>query len=143
MSGHILVVDGELSMCEMLQEGLSQQGFTVKSATNPTAALDLVREHDFDVVLTHVKLGDHDGIALCAQPVRARPDALVAGMTAFGSMESAVGAIRAGAYDFISKPIQLESLALSMQRAVQHRRLREEVKRPRDSSATAPSKAPG
>jgi two-component system response regulator HydG len=143
MSGHILVVDDELSMCEMLQEGLSQQGFTVKSATNPTAALDLVREHDFDVVLTDVKLGDHDGIALCEQLVKDRPDALVVVMTAFGSMESAVAAIRAGAYDFISKPIQLESLALSMQRAVQHRRLREEVKRLRDSSATATSKAPG
>ncbi len=136
MSGRILVVDDEQSMCELLQEGLARQGFDVSTTTSATAALDLARENDYDVVLTDVKLGEADGIILCEQLVQNRPDVLVVVMTAFGSMESAVAAIRAGAYDFISKPIQLESLALSMQRAVQHRQLREEVKRLRDGTAT-------
>jgi len=137
MSGRILVIDDEQSMCDLLEEGLSRQGYEVKTVTSPTPALEQIRDHDFDAVITDVKLGEHDGIALCEQLLQQRPDVPVIVMTAFGSMESAVAAIRAGAYDFISKPIQFEQLRMSVQRAVEHRQLREEVKRLRDGTSVS------
>ena len=143
MNQNVLVVDDEPSMGEFLEEGLRMRGFGVTVATTANAALERARDTDFDVVLTDLKLGDADGIALCEQLVQRRPEVPVVVMTAFGSMESAVAAIRAGAYDFISKPIHLESLVLSLQRAIQHRQLREEVKRLRSNTPSDKQKIAG
>ncbi len=134
MSQNILIVDDDASMGEFLEEGLRLRGFAATVATSAASALEHARDHDFDVVLTDLKLGEADGVALCEQLVHSRADVPVVVMTAFGSMESAIVAIRAGAYDFIAKPIHTESLVLSLQRAVQHRQLREEVKRLRRST---------
>jgi DNA-binding NtrC family response regulator len=70
-----------------------------------------------------------DGLALCERIVLNRPDIPVVVVTAFGSLETAVAAIRAGAYDFVTKPVDLDALVLVLERAVQHRALREEVRR--------------
>ena len=133
MSGRILVIDDEQSMCDLLEEGLTRQGYEVKTVTSPSPALEQARDHDFDVVITDVKLATRWHRAVRAL-MQLRPDVPVIVMTAFAH-ESAVAAIRAGAYDFISKPIQFEQLRMSVQRAVEHRQLREEVKRLRDGTA--------
>ena len=84
---------------------------------------------DFDVVVTDLNMRGMSGLELCERIVANRPDVPVVVITAFGSLETAIAAIRAGAYDFITKPVKIDALALALERAVQHRALRDEVKR--------------
>jgi two-component system response regulator AtoC len=132
MSGRILVVDDDLAMCQVLDAGLSRRGFQVTSFTTPDEALVAMATTDFDVVVTDLNMKGMSGIALCERIVANRPDLPVVMITAFGSMETAVAAIRAGAYDFITKPLDVDALTLTLERAVQHRALRVEVKRLRE-----------
>jgi two-component system response regulator HydG len=129
VSGRILVVDDEQSMCETLAQGLAPRGFEVRWETSAEAALAVLETADLDVVLTDLNMRGMDGLMLCQRVVDRRPDVPVIVITAFGSLETAVGAIRAGAYDFITKPVKLDTLAITLARAVQHRHLRQEVKR--------------
>ncbi len=87
------------------------------------------------MVVTDLNMKGTNGIQLCERIVEGRGDVPVIVLTAFGSFETAVAAIRAGAYDFISKPVQLEALAIALRRAAQHRALRAEVKRLRQEVA--------
>ena len=96
-------------------------------------------EDDFDVVLTDINMHGMSGVDLCQQIVPSREDLPVVVMTAFGSMESAVAAIRAGAYDFVTKPFEMDDIALTIERALKHRALREEVKRLRRAVTEQPA----
>jgi two-component system response regulator HydG len=129
MSGRILIVDDEPSMCEALEAGLAPHGFATRSTTSGEEALHVLESTEVDAVLTDVQMRGLDGLALCERIAINRPDLPVLVITAFGSFEAAVAAIRAGAYDFITKPVKMDALALALQRAVQHRSLREEVRR--------------
>jgi two-component system response regulator HydG len=99
------------------------------------AAVDLLAAEDFDVVVTDVNMRGLDGIELCKHVVANRPDVPVIVITGFGSMETAIAAIRAGAYDFIPKPVDLNTLQLALERGISHHRLRTEVKRLREAVA--------
>jgi len=125
----VLVVDDDRTLCEALAEGLGSRGFEVAWRTSADEALPLATSEDFDVVLTDLNMRGTGGLELCQRIVASRPDLPVLLLTGFGSFDTAVAAIRAGAYDFISKPVKLDVLALALQRAAQHRALREEVKR--------------
>ena len=129
MRTRILVIDDDQSMCELLQESLEKRGWQVEWRTRGDEGLALVRETDFDVIITDVNLGNMSGHDLCRNLTEKRPDTPVVVITAFGNMSSAISAIRAGAYDFINKPIDMAQLAHVIDRAVQHRYLCEEVKR--------------
>ena len=129
MSGRILVVDDEQSMCEALAAGLAPRGFSVRWETSAEAGLALLETVEVDVVLSDLNMRGMDGFALCERVVANRPDLPVVVITAFGSLETAIAAIRAGAYDFITKPVKMDALAVALARAVQHRSLGEEVKR--------------
>ena len=129
MTSRILVVDDDPALCAWLEASLAAHGFAARSCTDPIAALDAVRDADLDVVLTDLDMGGMHGLDLCARVVERRPDVPVVVLTRFGSLESAVGAIRAGAYDFLTKPIELDALVVALERAVQHRLLRDEVRR--------------
>jgi len=129
VSGRILVVDDERSMCEALAAGLAPRGFSVHWETSAEAGLALLETAEADVVLTDLNMCGMDGLALCERIVANRPDLPVVVITAFGSLETAIAAIRAGAYDFITKPVKMDALAVALARAVQHRKLGEEVKR--------------
>jgi two-component system response regulator AtoC len=129
MSDRVLIVDDDASMCKLLADGLGRRGFDVAWRTSPGEALSLLRSEDFDVVVTDMSMKDMNGLELCEKIVSARPDTPVIVITAFGSMETAIAAIRVGAYDYITKPFDLEQLFLSVKRAVQHRLLRNEVTR--------------
>src|SRR5205807_7716720 len=118
---------------EMLAKGLSRKGFACQLRTAPDEALALMRAESFDVVVTDLNMRAMSGLELCARIAADRPDVPVVVITAFGSLETAVGAIRAGAYDFVTKPFEMEDIALTLERAIQHRRLREEVKRLRSA----------
>lgn len=128
MTARILIIDDEQSMCDMLTADLSLRGFEVVCKTSPDAALTEFHQSAFEVVLTDLNMPGIDGIEVCSQIVANRPDVPVVVMTAFGSLESAVAAIRAGAYDFVTKPIELEVLALTLERAVRHHQLQDRVR---------------
>src|SRR5207248_6549136 len=101
------------------------------------AALAVLASEDFDAVATDLNMKAMHGLELCQRIVANRKNTPVLVITAFGSLDTAVAAIRAGAYDFITKPFELTALTLSVQRAIQHRSLREEVKRLRQAVAEA------
>ena len=133
MAGRILVVDDERSMCEMLETALELRGFEVAWRTGAEEALELLGRRDFDTVLSDLRMPRMSGTELCERVAASRPDIPVVVMTGFGSMESAVAAIRAGAYDFVTKPIELDVLGISLERAVKHRRLQQQVQRLSDA----------
>ena len=135
----ILLVDDDEALCETLEIDLVRRGHAVTSCGNAAAALDAMRESDFDVVVTDLNMREVDGIELCKRILQTRDDVPIIVLTAFGSFETAVEAMRAGAYDFLSKPIQLEVLALAIQRAADHRRLRGELRRLQSAGSSAPS----
>ena len=129
MDGRILIVDDDPAMCEMLGVALGGRGLKTASGTSADEALALLQAEDFDVLVTDMNMQGTSGLELCKQVVTSRPDLPVVVLTAYGSMEAAVGAIRAGAYDFVTKPFEVDEVYLTLERAVTHKKLREEVKR--------------
>jgi DNA-binding NtrC family response regulator len=129
MTTRVLIVDDERSLCETLHAGLSRRGFEVEWRTSADEALAALGAVELDVVVTDLNMKGTGGLELCERIVESRGDLPVVVLTAFGSFETAVAAIRAGAYDFISKPVQLDVLSIALRRAAQHRALGEEVKR--------------
>ena len=137
MKGRVLIVDDDASMCEFLDAGLRRRDFHTSWCTSATDALASLAGEDFDVVVTDLNMNGMNGIDLCVRIVANRPNVPVVVVTAFGNLETAVAAIRAGAYDFVTKPLDIEALELTLIRAVQKRVLHEEVKRLRSLVADA------
>ena len=135
MSSAVLIVDDDAAMCEMLVKGLARKGFACHFRTSASEALAAMESQSVDVVVTDLNMRAMNGLELCARIVANRPDVPVVVITAFGSLETAIGAIRAGAYDFVPKPVDVETLALTVARAVERRALREEVRRLRHALA--------
>jgi two-component system response regulator HydG len=129
MKGRILVVDDDRNMCELLESGLRRREFEVVSSVAADEAVSAMANQEFDVVVTDLNMRGMNGVELCERISGNQPDVPVIVITAFGSLDTAVAAIRAGAYDFITKPFEVQSLSLTLERAVQHRRLRQEVTR--------------
>jgi two-component system response regulator HydG len=125
----ILLVDDDAPLCETLELGLAKRGYQTASCLSAADAVARLSTDDFDVVVTDLNMRGTGGIELCERIVANRPDIPVIVLTAFGSLDTAVSAIRAGAYDFISKPVELDALAIAIDRAAKHRELREEVRR--------------
>jgi two-component system response regulator HydG len=125
----ILVVDDDLSMCELLGDDLGKSGFDVVTRRSAAAALEFLRTDDVAAIVTDLNMRGMNGLELCERIAANRPDVPVVVITAFGSLETAIRAIRVGAYDFITKPFEMDALILALERAVRHRALHEEVKR--------------
>ncbi len=139
MKSRILLVDDDRSMCETLAIVLGKRGFECRWTVSPVEALDIVRTADVDAILTDLNMREMNGLELCERIVEARPELPVIVITAFGSLETAVAAIRVGAYDFITKPPEIDALEVALARAVQHRRLQQEVKQLRQAVAESVS----
>ena len=132
-TGSVLVVEDDPSMGEMLRRALGKRGFTVRHASNGGDALNLLTTDErVDAVVTDLNMRGLDGIALCERLAEILPDVPVIVITAFGSLETAIRAIRAGAYDFITKPFDVEQLEIALSRALRHRALTSEVRRLRE-----------
>jgi DNA-binding NtrC family response regulator len=129
MTTRVLVVDDERSMVDLIRDGLGRRDCTVTCAGSAQEALELLPHADVDVVVTDLRMGGMSGLDLCERIAGSRPDLPVIVVTAFGSLDAAVGSIRAGAYDFLTKPFDIEVLAIAVRRAAQHRALRDEVRR--------------
>jgi DNA-binding NtrC family response regulator len=133
MTGKILVIEDDLDMCNLLSVGLNRRGYTVSTFTSGQEGLAAVQSQLTDVVLADIHLPDKNGLEICNSIAANQPHIPVIIMTAFGSMDTAIAAIRAGAYDFVTKPLDLDILALSLDRAVRYRNLQDTVKKLRDA----------
>jgi DNA-binding NtrC family response regulator len=125
----VLLVEDDEAMGRLTAAMLTRVGFTVTHVRTGAAALELLGVEAIDLVLTDLNMPGLSGLELCQRVTETRPDVPVLVITAFGTMETAVAAMRAGAYDFVTKPIQPEALVFAVERAAAHRTLREEVKR--------------
>ena len=125
----VLVVDDESAMAQAIAEDLVARHHEPTVVTSADEAFAMVTEGEIDVVVTDLNMRGMSGIELCDRVVTNRPDVPVIVVTAFGSMETAVAMLRAGAFDFLTKPFELEQLMIVVERAAQHKHLREEVKR--------------
>ena len=129
MNGTILVVDDEEDTAVLLRDSLRKRGFDVESVGSAQAALEHLRTGPADVVVTDVQMAGMSGIELCQELRQRHPDLLPIVLTGQGGLETAIAAIRAGAYDFITKPVKVDALAIAVGRAIEHLNLRREVKR--------------
>jgi len=129
VKARILVVDDEPPQLEVLRFILGDEGYEVVTAGSGRGALAALRRQPADVVLTDLKMPDLSGIALLEQILRAQPGACVVLMTAHGTIDSAVEAMRKGAFDYLTKPLDREVLLLAVSRAVERTRLVSENRR--------------
>jgi len=122
----LLLVDDDRAMRELLASLFSEVGHLVTEATSAEEAIANLEDEEFDVVLSDIRMPGRSGIEMVADVKRLRPGTPVVLMTAFGSVDSAVEAIRAGAYDYITKPFEPDAVQFSVERAIEHRTLESE-----------------
>ena len=128
-SQRVLVVDDDAAMRQMLAALFRDEGHAVAEAGSAAEALERAREVEFDAVLSDIRMPGRTGVELVGELRRLRPQTPVVLMTAFGSIDSAVEAIRAGAFDYITKPFEPDAVLLTLERALAHRALEEENRR--------------
>jgi two-component system KDP operon response regulator KdpE len=114
-SGRLLVVDDERSVRSSLQEILEQEGHRVATAASGEEALALLAKEHFDLLLVDFKMEGMDGMELMAEAKRLTPDAVVIMLTAFGTLDSAIGALRHGAHDYLLKPCSVQEIVASVE----------------------------
>ena len=127
VTGQLLLVDDDALVCKLLEARLGKRGFRVLWATSAQAALQRLDGGDVEVLVSDVSMDGMNGLELCQRVAQSHPDIPVVVMTAHGTLDTAVAAIRAGAYDFVTKPVEMDVLVVALERALQHRRLRAEV----------------
>ncbi len=123
MAESVLVVDDEEVIRESLTFVLKKEGYTVTDAENGKAALGLVKENAFDLVITDIEMPEMKGIELLEHIARVSPETIVMIVTAYGSIETAIAALRKGAVDYILKPVDFDELLVKVRRLLAHRSL--------------------
>jgi two-component system NtrC family response regulator/two-component system response regulator HydG len=126
--GRIVVIDDEVNAAAALETLLREDGYEVSKANDARAGLKLLDETDPDVVLTDLRMPGIDGLELLARIKEVRPETMVIVMTAYGTVKTAVKAMKLGAEDYLSKPIDVEELEVILSRAVEKKRLFEETR---------------
>ena len=126
MTVRILVVDDEDSQRKIILDVLSRADYEVSEAAGVAEACRKIQEKNLDLIITDLRMDDGSGMEVLAEAKRLVPDTDVVVMTAYGSIESAVRAMREGAYDYLTKPFDNNTLLVAVQKALEHKRLREE-----------------
>ena len=122
-SSRILVVEDEQTQLRTLAGFLEKKGFSTETASSGEQALELIGKKSFDLVLTDQKMEGISGLELLERVKQENPETEVIVLTAFGDVRSAVQATKEGAYDYLTKPVDLEALDLSIRRALERRQL--------------------
>ncbi|MEZ6067963.1 MAG: sigma-54 dependent transcriptional regulator [Planctomycetaceae bacterium] len=127
--GSLLVVDDDRNICEAIADYLRDLGHRTETSVTCEDAIERIGEFKFDVVICDVSLPDRDGFQLLDWVTRNRPDTSVILLTGYGTIESAVEAIRMGAFDYLTKPVIDDELNFAVQKALGQRQIVEENKR--------------
>jgi two-component system response regulator PilR (NtrC family) len=122
----VLVVDDEQSMRELLSITLRRAGYDVTLADGGDTAVEKLRLESFDLVVTDLRMRDTDGMAVLRAARELAPDTIVVVVTAYASTETAVEAMKLGAYDYVTKPFKLDEIRVTLANALERKRLREE-----------------
>jgi DNA-binding NtrC family response regulator len=126
--GHkILIVDDDLEMCGMLSDVLKEEGFLVTTTGDSLEASRMLKKEEFDVLVTDLKMKGLKGLDLLEGVNKVAPMTPVIIITAFGTIESAIKAMKMGAYDYITKPFQMDEIVLTVRKALENRLLKKEV----------------
>jgi len=138
---HLLIIDDEENMRHMLQSLLRESGYHVETACNGTEALRLVEQSMFDFILCDIRMPEMDGMAFlrAAKPFLEKSNVIM--MSAYGSIDTALEAIKAGAYDFISKPFKTDEVLLTLKKAEERETLRRENRMLREEIAAVHGEA--
>ncbi|RJO66688.1 MAG: sigma-54-dependent Fis family transcriptional regulator [Myxococcales bacterium] len=136
MKERILVVDDDASFLEVMAFSLEEEGFEVVTARDGREALEIFTADPLPVVITDLKMPRLDGMGLLERVHKLEPEALVVVITAFGDMEMAVKAMKAGAFDFLPKPCERDHFKLTVRRAFEHVRLKREVAELKDRAGS-------
>jgi len=126
-SARLLIVDDKEQMRDVLQKFLTAEGYRIETAANGKEALEKIGRQNFNLILSDIKMPGMDGDELLAEILKRDAEAVVILMTAFGSIEAAVSAIKRGAADYISKPFQMDEVLLRIGRALKERNLEKRV----------------
>jgi len=124
--GNVLVVDDEVELMRALCDSLGDQGFAVKGVNRPADALDALRDGDFDLLLSDLMMPETDGIALLKQALGIDPNLVGIIMTGQGTIQTAVEAMKSGAFDYVLKPFRIQQMLPVLDRAMEVRRLKVE-----------------
>ncbi len=131
----ILIVDDDLRMRQLIRDTLASEGISATLCSDGAEAAALLVQQPADLIITDLMMPQMDGMELLAVALQANPDCLVVVITGYGSVESAVQAIRNGAYDYLQKPFEPDQLLLVVQRALVRLRLQEENRQLRQQVA--------
>src|SRR6185437_654294 len=123
---HVLVVDDDSAVRDVLQEALVQEEYSVSTAEDGAAAIRAVKDSVVHIVITDFQLPDIDGLEIIDRLAKLDAKIIPIMMTGFGTIETAVRAMKSGAFDFITKPFDLEAVAVVVRRAAEFLRLRQE-----------------
>lgn len=127
----ILVIDDEKRMCDSIKVLLSNIGYAVDTAENGRAGIERLKSQKYDLVITDLMMPELDGFAVMKHIKENCPNTLVIVITGYASVESAVRAIRSGAYDYILKPFDFEIIKISVERAWDKLKLEKELEKTR------------
>jgi DNA-binding NtrC family response regulator len=133
--GSVLVVDDDIELGHLVADIARDNGFEAHTTANPAEALRRLEEHPVDLVITDVRMPGMDGVELIGRIKAFDPRIAVIAVAAFGSLDTAVRAVRAGAYDYLPKPFQSTDLVLRMERALERRVMSLELSRLRSEVA--------
>jgi DNA-binding NtrC family response regulator len=125
----ILIVDDDLEMCALLSDVLRDEGFAVSTTADSLEASKRIQKEEFDVLITDLKMRGLKGLDLLEECKKVSPRTPVIIITAFGTIESAIRAMKMGAYDYVTKPFQMDELILTVRKACENHRLKKEVER--------------
>ncbi len=123
MKANILVVDDEKTIRDSLQLILSEEGYTVRLASNGVEAMEEAQRQSYDIILTDIKMPEMDGITLLKKCQKICPQSSFIVITAYGSLDTAIEALRMGAYDYFLKPFEFEDVLLKIKRLLKHKEM--------------------
>src|SRR5438046_3066809 len=125
--GRILIADDHDALRRGLVRGLADAGHEVEEASNGNAAIERLHDGYFDVVLSDLKMGGSDGLDVLRTTRALHPTTAVILMTAFGSVNTAVEAMKNGAFDYVQKPFEIEEMEVKIEKALEMRRMKNEL----------------
>jgi two-component system response regulator PilR (NtrC family) len=135
--GKILIVEDEKSMRDVLSILLEEEAYHVTTASDGIEGIELLRDNIFDLVITDIKMPKADGFEVLKYVKEVSPNTLVVMITAFGTTESAVDAMKKGAYDYVHKPFKIDEIRMIVKNAFEKKRLREELSLLREKFQTS------